>query len=344
MPLLRLFRLEQAQKKPRNHPFIANANERLSIGIIDLKSRCIVDNFSPKPMLIKLAENFRALFYAPFYATQTLGFFAREGVELQLLDSAAPGASIAGLRDGSIDVTWAGPMRVIQDHEVNPASGDSLLCFCEVVTRDPFFLLARSGTQAFQLADLNHLRLGSVSEVATPWLCLQQDLRDAGVDPDTLARVKDQSMEANLDALREGRLDVVQVFEPYVSMALSEGFGRVVYAASERGPTAYTSLIATRDGVARNKAAFAAMIRATAAMQQWLTIHDAHDLAAAATPFFPAIPPTLFLAALQRYEHAGIWARTPDISHQGFARLGQSIQSGGFVNMPGVYEDCVAVI
>ena len=83
MLLLRLFRLEQVQKKPRNRPFIANANERLSIGIIDLKSRCIVDNFSLNPMLIKLAENFRALFYAPFYATQTLGFFAREGVELR---------------------------------------------------------------------------------------------------------------------------------------------------------------------------------------------------------------------------------------------------------------------
>ena len=89
---------------------------------------------------------------------------------------------------------------------------------------------------------------------------------------------------------------------------------------------------------------FAAMIRATAAMQQWLTTHDAQDLAAAATPFFSAVPPALFLAALQRYERAGIWARTPDISRQGFARLGQSIQSGGFVNSTGVYEDCVAVI
>ena len=32
-------------------------------------------------MKIKLKENFRAVFYAPFYATQALGFYAREGVE-----------------------------------------------------------------------------------------------------------------------------------------------------------------------------------------------------------------------------------------------------------------------
>ena len=31
-------------------------------------------------MKIRLAENFRAVFYAPFYATQALGFYAREGI------------------------------------------------------------------------------------------------------------------------------------------------------------------------------------------------------------------------------------------------------------------------
>jgi hypothetical protein len=34
-------------------------------------------------MQIKLAENFRAVFYAPFYATHALGFHAREGIEVE---------------------------------------------------------------------------------------------------------------------------------------------------------------------------------------------------------------------------------------------------------------------
>jgi NitT/TauT family transport system substrate-binding protein len=295
-------------------------------------------------MHIRLAENFRALFYAPFYATQALGFYAQQGVEVKLLDSAAPGAAIAGLISGDIDLTWAGPMRVMGDREAHPPSGNSLVCFCEVVTRDPFFLLARADAPPFRLQDLRQLRLGSVSEVATPWLCLQQDLRDAGIDPDAVHRVTDQGMQANLDALREGRLDVVQVFEPYVSMALDGGFGRIVHTASQRGPTSYTSLIATRDGVARNTRAIAAMLRATAAMQSWLAAHDAADLAAVAAPYFPQLPPALLLAGLQRYAAAGIWGRTPDISRSGFARLAQSVQSGGFVSKLAVYEDCVAAL
>src|SRR4051794_15502751 len=46
------------------------------------------------PMPIKLSENFRAVFYAPFYATQALGFYAREGVEVELVSSAVPGDAV----------------------------------------------------------------------------------------------------------------------------------------------------------------------------------------------------------------------------------------------------------
>ena len=297
-------------------------------------------------MLLRLAENFRAVFYAPFYATQALGFYAAEGVELRLLDSPAPGASIAGLRSGEIDVTWAGPMRVIKERDERSMDGASLVCFCEVVTRDPFFLVGRADPSrreppGFRLADLAHLRLGSVNEVVTPWLCLQQDLRDAGVDPVAVERVTDQSMQANFDALREGRLDVAQLFEPYVSMALAEGWGRILHAASDRGPTSYTSLIATREGVERNRPALQAAVRATARMQQWLAQHDAQDIAAVVARFFPHVAPALLQAALQRYMRAGIWSKTPAISQPGFARLTLSVRTGGLVNGETTYESCV---
>ena len=181
-------------------------------------------------MPIKLTENFRAVFYAPFYATQALGFYAREGVEVELLPSPAPAAAAADLLAGNIDLTWGGPMRVMKARDENPNS--PLVCFCEVAARDPFFLVGRGDPSAFRLAELPRLRLATVSEVPTPWLCLQQDLRDAGVDPDRLQRVTDRTMADNLEALRKGDLDVVQLFEPYVSMALATGAGQILYAAS----------------------------------------------------------------------------------------------------------------
>jgi len=288
-------------------------------------------------MRIKLAENFRAVFYAPFYATHALGFYTGEGVEVDLLDSPAPAAAASGLLDGSIDLSWGGPMRVMKARDLDADS--PLVCFCEVVARDPFFLVGK--VDRFRLTDLPRLKVATVSEVPTPWLCLQHDLREQGIDPAQLDRVTDRTMADNLAALRSGALDVAQMFEPYASMALRAGAGDILYAASARGPTVYTAFLASRDSVRRNRAAFSAMVRATRRMLAWLAEHGAEELADAVAPFYSDVPRDILASSLGRYRDAGLWARTPEVLRPGFARLADSLKSGGFISRMHAYEDCV---
>jgi NitT/TauT family transport system substrate-binding protein len=288
---------------------------------------------------IKLAENFRAVFYAPFYAAHALGFFAREAVEVELLSSPVPGGGASALLDGTVDITWGGPMRVMKAGEQQPTS--RLVCFCEVVARDPFYLVGRNHRPDFQLADLPSLRFAAVAEVPTPWMCLQHDLREKGVDPSKLNRAANQSMADNFEALRNKQLDVVQVFEPYPSMALQVGAGDILYAAATRGPTVYTTFIATRDSIDRHRTAFVSMTRAIRHMQGWLAEHSAEELAEVTATYFPDIARDILTSSLRRYREAGIWARTPDVSRKGFARLAESLLSGGFIARMPTYEDCV---
>jgi NitT/TauT family transport system substrate-binding protein len=290
-------------------------------------------------MHIRLSENFRAVFYAPFYAAQALGFYAREGVDVDLLSSSAPGGGVSALLDGTVDLTWGGPMRVMKANDQQPAS--PLVCFCEVVARDPFYLIGRNNRHDFRLADLRSLRFAAVAEVPTPWLCLAYDMRENGIDPDALDRAPARSMAENFEALCRGELDVVQVFEPYVSLALREGAGEILYAGSARGPTVYTAFTATRDGVERHRSAFAKMVLAMRHMQHWLAQNSAEELAESTQSFFPDIPPEILVSSLRRYHQAGIWASAPEVSRQGFARLAESLLSGGFIARMPVYEDCV---
>jgi len=290
-------------------------------------------------MRIRLAENFRAVFYAPFYAAHALGFYKREGVEVELLPSSAPAAAAPALLDGTVDLTWGGPMRVMKDRDEKGSS--ALVCFCEVVARDPFFLVGRIDPTVFQLSDLWRMRLATVSEVPTPWLCLQHDLRKLGIDPGRIDRVTDRTMASNLDALRRGWVHVVQMFEPYVSMAVQDGSSNVLYAASTRGPTVYTTFLATRSGIERNRSAMRAMIRAIARMQDWLGQHSANELAELSADYYPHVAPDVLLSALQRYRDAGLWSRTVEVSREGFARLAESLLSGGFISSMPQYEDCV---
>jgi NitT/TauT family transport system substrate-binding protein len=290
-------------------------------------------------MRIKLAENFRAVFYAPFYATHALGFYAREGIDIELINSSAPAAAASALLDGTIDLTWGGPMRVMKARDVEP--GSPLVCFCEVAARDPFFLVGRRDGAPFRLTDLPRLRFATVSEVPTPWLCLQQDLREHGVDPGRLDRVADRTMASNLEALRSRHLDVAQVFEPYASMALQSGVGDILYAASARGPTVYTTFLATRAGIERHRDAFIAMTRAIRRMQNWLAERSAEELAEVTAEFYPDVARNILVSSLRRYRDAGLWARAPEVSRSGFARLAISLLSGGFISRMPQYEDCV---
>jgi NitT/TauT family transport system substrate-binding protein len=309
---------------------------------------------------IKLAENFRAVFYAPFYATHALGLFAEQGVTITLLDSASPGAGIAELAKGNIDVMWGGPLRVIKERDQFERTEGSLVAFCEVAAKDPFFLLRRkrgelSAAQAtglaakqsqqsepFSLKDLVNLRFASVSEVPTPWLCLQQDLREAGVDPAKLNRVADRSMQENLDALLRDELDVIQVFEPYVSLALPTEDLEVVHAASQRGYTAYTTFISTFEGMQRNQAGFEAMIAAIEQFRPWLAEHGPAELARVVKSFYPHVSLDILTACLTRYHAAELWTCRRAISRQGFARLAASMLDSGFIKQAARYEDCVA--
>lgn len=142
-------------------------------------------------MPIVLSENFRALFYAPFYAAHATGAFRDAGVEVTLRPSPDPTAAARALRTGEADVMWGGPLRVMIVHDNEPDA--DLVCFADVVARDPFFVIGAKPRPDFRLADLARMKFASVSEVPTPWICLADDLRRAGVDTDRLDRVSGPS-------------------------------------------------------------------------------------------------------------------------------------------------------
>ena len=127
------------------------------------------------------------------------------------------------------------------------------------------------------------------------------------MDPEKLARFSDRAMPRNYHALQAGDIDVMQAFEPFISMAEKDQAGDILYAASTRGPTAYTAFIATREACTK----------------------------------YRDVPKEILASSLGRYKAAGLWSRETRMIPQGFARLAQSLHSGGFISrMPG-YDECV---
>ena len=290
-------------------------------------------------MTIRLSENFRALFYAPFYATQATGAFEAAGVEVAMVPSPSPGAAVAVLRAGEVDVMWGGPLRVMMLHDAEPAC--DLVCFCDVVARDPFFIIGARPRPGFRFADLKGLRFATVSEVPTPWICLANDVRHAGVDPGALDRSDDKTMAENEAALAAGELDAMQVFQPYAERLIASGAGHLWYAAATRGLTAYTTLVTRRDVLTDRADELQRMTRAVHLTLTWFAKTPALDIAGLLKDFFPDLPTAVFAACIDRYRALGLWGADPVIRREGYDRLHAAMRAAGVLSRDIAFEACV---
>jgi NitT/TauT family transport system substrate-binding protein len=279
-----------------------------------------------QPPMILLSENFRALFYTPFYAAHAIGAYAAENVAVEFRASLDPARTAADLRAGQIDVMWGGPLRVLLAQAADPTA--DVVCFCDVVARDPFFVIGHESRPAFRPRELTGLRLGAVAEVPTPWLCLQDDIRRDGADPAAVVRLQGPSMAENAIALRAGRLDAVQVFQPHAEELLQAGF-HLWHAAANRGLTAYTTLVTRRSLLIERRAEMAAVVRAMHRVLRWIAGTPGAEIARAVASFFPGVPAPLFAAAIDRYRALGLYATDPRTRPEGFLRLQAAMRSGG---------------
>jgi NitT/TauT family transport system substrate-binding protein len=289
-------------------------------------------------MRLKLYENYRFVLYAPFYAAHELGAYADEGIEVELLPSPGPGKAEAALVAGEADAMWMGPIRIMKAHEQDANS--PLTAFAEVVCRDPFSLVGATPNSGFKLADLLGKRFASTSEVPTPWLCLEGDLRDAGIDPARLERRIGRTMPENVAGLSAGDIDVAQMFEPFVELAVRGG-SHVWLPASARGRTSYTVFATTRERLAADPEPFRRMVRGIYRTQKWVRANPPEALADLIAGYFPALDRTVLAGALARYRTQGVWGADPILAEAGFDRLRRALLATGFLKRTVPFADCV---
>lgn len=279
---------------------------------------------------LRLCENVRTVVYAPFYFALARGHFAAEGLGIELVTSPHPSRTVDMLLEGAADIAWGGPMRVLTHHQPTPAS--PLICFAQVVARDPFLLIGRTPCRRFRFTDLQGLRVAVAGEVPTPWMTFQDDLSRAGLDPAALLRSPDRPMAENVAALRRGQLDVVQVFEPWADRLTQPGHGHVWHRFSTRGDIGYSTFYTTRGFVERSRNHCRRLVRGMARAQRAFHAASPADIAAALAAFFPDLAPDAIARIIAAYRDAGLWARNPDLPLAAFLRLKAALVSGGMVH------------
>ncbi len=230
-------------------------------------------------------------------------------------------------------------MRVMMHHDADPRC--PLVCFAQVVAKDPFVLVGRSRKRRFQWADLQGLRVAPAGDVPTPWMTFQDDLQRAGLNPADIAAHRVRPMARNITAYLRHQVDVVQVFEPYADQLVQQGHGHVWHRFTQRGDIAYTTFYATRQTTTRRRDDCMRLVAGMARAQQALAEASADDVAKAISPFFPDLHIASLARMVQSYRSHGLWATRPDLPAAAFLRLKAGLVSGGLIQGDPGYEHVI---
>lgn len=287
---------------------------------------------------ITLYENLRTVVYTPFYLAIAQGDWAKEGIEVEAKLSPAATETAEGLIAGRVDVSWGGPMRVMMHHDRDPDC--PLICFGQVVARDPFILIGRRPNPSFRFADLKDLRLAVAREVPTPWMTFQDDLRRAGIDPLSLDHAPDGTMPDNVAKLFAGEVDVVQVFEPYAAQAVADG-AHIWHRFADRGDVSYTTFYTTRRFLEEDRETCKALVRGIARALRDVYAKPVSEVADAVAGFFPDLPRLVLSSAIDGYRKSRLWAASPALPATAVVTLKAALLSGGLISRDIPYDHIV---
>ena len=278
---------------------------------------------------VRLSEVVRSVFYAPQYVALEEGFFADEGLAIELSTAWGAHNGMAALVSGSVDIGFFGPEATI--YVYTQGAPDPAIGFAQLTQRDGSFFMARGTVEDFQWEDVRGRLIVGARKGGVPEMVLEYVLRKHGIQPFAdVGIVTHLAFEAAAGAFQGGLGDYVAQFEPTMTHMERAGVGTIVASlGAEAGDITYTVYHARRSFMESRPDIIERFTRAIYRGQLWVQAHSTEEIAAVVAPYFPGMDFDVLVTALDRYRSIDAWTPTPMISREGFARLQEVMMLAG---------------
>jgi len=276
---------------------------------------------------VRLSEVTRSVFYAPQYVAIELGFFADEGINIDLITSDGADRVMTALLSGAADIGLSGPEAAI--YVWAGGREDHAVVFAQVTQRDGSFLIAREPMPNFQWEDIRGSHVLPGRRGGMPFMVLEYVARSHGIIPEVDVDF-DTTIQfaAMVGSFLGGTADFVTAFEPVASTIALEGRGYVVASVGEAfGEIPYTAYYALGSFMEENPDIIQGFTNALHRGQVWVQENSPADIAEVIAPFFPDADMNVLASAIARYKEIEAYALTPHITREGFANLQRVMES-----------------
>lgn len=290
---------------------------------------------------IHVNEVTRSVFYAPQYVAISKGYFAEEGLEIELTTGQGADKVMTAVLANQSDIGFAGPEASI--YVYNEGKEDYTQVFAQLTKRDGSFLVSKEKIDNF---DWNMLKGKTVipgRKGGVPYMTLEYVIKQKGLTPGKDLTLDDSiKFDLMASAFTSGSADYVTLFEPTASNIEKLGKGHIVASVGkEAGEIPYTAYFAKKSYIENNQTTIQNFTNAIYKGQKWVKEHTAKEIAESIKNFFPDTDIELLTTAIQSYKDIDAWNETPVLKQESFDKLQEVMSLAGELKVKAPYDKIV---
>lgn len=296
-----------------------------------------------QPTKVKVTEAIHGIFFLPLYLAQSQGFFARQGLEVEIVTTEAGPLAMQALLSGEAQFCATGHGLVANMYR----KGQSTKIVNVMQDRCTFYLLGRPEVKS--VTELKGKSIGVTKVGAESYAIARAILARAGLDPEKDAElVGVGGMATTASALENSRCQAVIGWQPLAARFLAEGkavnlasLNRAEQSQLHLGFADYSfTIIQVTDAyLKKNPLTVQNFVSALVAAQRWAAGQSSATLAQAAAPHFPGLSPELLQASIEQDRAA--FSSTGLVSRQGHESVIQVWLAAKILDEPVPFEAIV---
>lgn len=279
--------------------------------------------------VIRLNEVTHSVFYAPLYLAIENGYFAEEGLTIELTNGGGADNSMTAILSGSADVGLMGPETVIYVYNQNKA--DYPKVFGQLTQKDGSFLVSRVAEPNFDWNNLRGKEVLAGRRGGVPAMTFEYIMNNLGMQNNVDFTMNfDVQFNLMTSAFLSGTADYCTVFEPTASEYQASGQWHIVASVGEQsGEIPYTSFIALGSYINNNKTKLEKFMKALKKAHEFINTHTEYEVAEAIVKQFPSTTINSIETSIKSYKNINAWKTNLQATEDSFTRLQDVMQNAG---------------
>lgn len=242
---------------------------------------------------VVINEAVRTILYLPLYHAKEKGYFAQEGVDVEIVTGGTATNSFAAMVSGEANFSQADPMYV----PISREQGGRTKVVAQVVARIAVWGLTRDPkVNELTKETLRGKTIATQPRPMTAYTYTIKTLTDLGLTPDRDVKIIETKSPNEIVPFLNGQADYALTIEPNTSIAESQGAKVILSYPQKLGDQIFTGLMTTEDYIAREPDVVQAVVNAYQRALQDLKANPQGGVATAKVYFPQLAEPVLQLA------------------------------------------------